>query len=737
MPKTRFTSLDLRRAILDLQVQEIVGMRLSNLYDLNRKTYLLKFAKADCKLYVVIESGIRVHSTKYSRERNEVPSIFSMKLRKYIRTKRVEKIEQYGMDRVFDMTFGSGEATYHLIVELYAAGNIILTDKDYNILCLLRSYTVGETTVALGSVYPKEMVREIVAPTNESLKLLFTKNSEKSIKNAISQDLEGFEPAVVEHCIFAAGLNSKEKASSVKDEQISNLRNSFQEIIKYMESVAPHPGWIVSNKIIKKEDQSELIIYDQFLPFLFHQFENALLSEYTSFNEAADEYFSKLESQKIETQQIDRETTVDRKLEKVRQDHADRIKGLETQEQQFNQFASLIEQNIDAIDEVIAIMRKIRSEHVDWVELAQQIKNEKENGNPIALMIHKLKLIDNKVSVLLSDTFMAEDEDNYDKAAEVIDIDIGLSAYANARFYYDRKKQAIEKNEKTRAASAAALQSAEIKAKASMHDVKKLKSVTALRKPFWFEKFHWFITSDNIIVIGGRDISQNELLYKKYLQKGDMYFHADIHGASSVIVKNPSGESLPLNTIWQAGSFALCHSSAWKNKVMSDTFYVTDSQVSKTAPTGEYVSSGGFIIRGKKNYCTQNQLVMGFGIIFKVADESIINHIDERKPKIIEMVADPNDNKGWQPKKKKENKIKEDDEEEEEDEVDNEDSDDIDEDLLAQSNIVNLLSTSTISESKEEKEVAEEEADQVGVIKSKKTVNHAKHQQPQKKKRTT
>jgi hypothetical protein len=344
------------------------------------------------------------------------------------------------------------------------------------------------------------------------------------------------------------------------------------------------------------------------------------------------------------------------------------------------------------------------------------------------------------VSVLLSDTFLAQDEENYDKAAEVIDIDIGLSAYANARFYYDKKKQAIEKNEKTRSASAAALQSAEIKAKASMHDVKKLKSVTALRKPFWFEKFHWFISSDNIIVIGGRDISQNELLYKKYLQKGDWYFHADIHGASSVIVKNPTGEPLPLNTIWQAGSFALCHSSAWKNKVMSDTFYVNDSQVSKTAPTGEYVSSGGFIIRGKKNYCTQNQLVMGFGIMFKVADESIINHIDERKPKIIEMVTDPNDNKGWQPKNKnKEKKTKDDEEDNDVEEVeDGEDSDDIDEDLLTQSPIVNLLRTSTVSESKdevvEEKVEDEEEADIVGIIKSKKTVSHVKHQQPQKKK---
>jgi hypothetical protein len=41
-------------------------------------------------------------------------------------------------------------------------------------------------------------------------------------------------------------------------------------------------------------------------------------------------------------------------------------------------------------------------------------------GNPIALMIHKLKLIDNKVSLILSDTFLAEDEENYDKPAQIV-----------------------------------------------------------------------------------------------------------------------------------------------------------------------------------------------------------------------------------------------------------------------------------------------------------------------------
>lgn len=37
---------------------------------------------------------------------------------------------------------------------------------------------------------------------------------------------------------------------------------------------------------------------------------------------------------------------------------------------------------------------------------------------------------------------------------------------------------------------------------------------------FRFEKFLWFISSENYIVIGGRDQQQNELIVKRYLKPG-------------------------------------------------------------------------------------------------------------------------------------------------------------------------------------------------------------------------
>lgn len=69
---------------------------------------------------------------------------FFEQLRKHLNNKRLEKLTQLGVDRVVDFQFGTGEAAYHVILELYDRGNIILTDYNWIILNVLRPHTEGE-----------------------------------------------------------------------------------------------------------------------------------------------------------------------------------------------------------------------------------------------------------------------------------------------------------------------------------------------------------------------------------------------------------------------------------------------------------------------------------------------------------------------------------------------------------------------------------------------------------------
>ena len=119
MPKARFSSLDVAAIVSSLR-STVLGYRISNVYDINPRTYLLKLAKAgdDAKLFVLIESGVRVHLTTYERDKAQIPSNFTLKLRKHVRTRRIEKVEQLGADRVIVKTCGSGVAEHKLVIEL-------------------------------------------------------------------------------------------------------------------------------------------------------------------------------------------------------------------------------------------------------------------------------------------------------------------------------------------------------------------------------------------------------------------------------------------------------------------------------------------------------------------------------------------------------------------------------------------------------------------------------------------
>jgi predicted ribosome quality control (RQC) complex YloA/Tae2 family protein len=105
---------------------------------------------------------------------------------------------------------------------------------------------------------------------------------------------------------------------------------------------------------------------------------------------------------------------------------------------------------------------------------------------------------------------------------------------------------------------------------------------------------------------------------------GDIYVHADVHGAPSVIVKNGRGGPVPPITLQEAGHVAVIYSGAWDAKMTSAAYWVYHDQVSKTAPTGEYLTSGSFMVRGKKNYMLPVELVMGFAILFKVRRPSLL-----------------------------------------------------------------------------------------------------------------
>ncbi|XP_042655226.1 nuclear export mediator factor NEMF isoform X3 [Tyto alba] len=682
--KSRFSTVDIRAVLAELR-HSLLGMRVNNVYDVDNKTYLIRLQKPDCKATLLLESGIRIHMTEFEWPKNMMPSGFAMKCRKHLKTRRLVSVKQLGIDRIVDFQFGSDEAAYHLVIELYDRGNIVLTDHEYIILNILRFRTdeADDVRFAVRERYPVDSAKAPAPlPTLERLtEIISNAPKGEQLKRVLNPHLP-YGATLIEHCLIEAGFSGYVKIDQHMEskENIEKVLGALEKAEEYMTLTDNFSG---KGYIIQKREKKpslepdkpaeDIYTYEEFHPFLFSQHSKCPYLEFDSFNKAADEFYSKLEGQKIDLKALQQEKQALKKLENVRRDHEHRLEALQQAQEADKMKGELIEMNLEIVDRAIQVVRSALANQIDWTEIGAIVKEAQAQGDPVASAIKELKLQTNHITMLLMNPYVLSEEEDEEDAADLekeeteepkgkkkknknkqlkkpqknkpslVDVDLSLSAYANAKKYYDHKRHAAKKTQKTVEAAEKAFKSAEKKTKQTLREVQTVTTIQKARKVYWFEKFLWFISSENYLIIAGRDQQQNELIVKRYLKPGDIYVHADLHGATSCVIKNPSGDPIPPRTLTEAGTMALCYSAAWDARVVTSAWWVSHNQVSKTAPTGEYLTTGSFMIRGKKNFLPPSYLMMGFSFLFKVDESCVWRHREERKIKVqdedLEMVS--------------------------------------------------------------------------------------------------
>ena len=186
-----------------------------------------------------------------------------------------------------------------------------------------------------------------------------------------------------------------------------------------------------------------------------------------------------------------------------------------------------------------------------------------------------------------------------------IRIDTRKSVEKNAAAYFERAKKAKKKLEGAK--KAVALAASRIGARQEARQEQRPQ-----RKKEWYERFRWFLSSDGILCVAGRDAGTNEQVVKKHAQPGDLVFHTDMAGSPFVVVK---GKDAPESTRNEAAQFAASVSRAWKAGVGAlEVFHVSPDQLSKTAQAGEYLGKGAFMVRGNVAY-TKPQVAFAIGTL--------------------------------------------------------------------------------------------------------------------------
>ncbi len=593
-------------AISDELNRLLTGARVDKSFQPTKDIVVMRFhVPGTGRIDLVMQCGTRIHTSQYPLENPITPPAFPMLLRKRIKGAHVESIKQHNFDRVVEIRVKK-DKYYTIIVELFDKGNIILLDDENNIILPLKRKRLSDRDISSKREYafPEERGINPINVTEDELKSLFEETDSDIVRTLA---MNGLGSLYAEEIIFRTNeridLDKNTPTSQLSDDQISEIYRSLKELFDSLKEGNIKPQ-IVKNA--SKEDvvALDLISYDDFEK-----------TYYENFNEACDEFYSK----KVNTNIKDiKETAWNKKVNKFE-------KRLRLQQETLDNFAKTIEDgqhkgeviysNYTTIENIVNVVNSARAKDYSYKEIGKTLKNAKKEGMEEAQIFESI----DKMGVLTL---------NIDSTN--LTIDPKLTIPENAEVYYEKAKKA---KRKTKGALIAIENT-----KKQLEDIKAKKDVAMERISVpkkrekknlkWYEKLRWFVTSDNVLVVGGRDANSNESIVKKYLEPNDIYLHADIHGASSTAVKL-NGKKLNDNILKESGEFAASFSSAWSMGFTSqDVFWVHPDQVSKTPEPGEFLAKGSFVIRGHRNFIRGARVKLAIGIVDYEGKRLMVGPID-------------------------------------------------------------------------------------------------------------
>jgi len=541
------SSLDL--IAITHECTELLPLWIHKIYQLEDRSVIIRLNGLEKKKYtLIIEPGRRVHLVPSMPDAPTYPPSFAMLLRKYLHGGKVIGITQKGLQRIVILSVQKADGIYHLVSEIFDDGNIILTDEAHTIIQPLRHMRFRERTIVPGQVYlfPADDITETDAESTAAMMASSDLDLVRFL--AVSCFLGGMyaESLCMEH-----GLDKLMPASKANPQV---LRAAVFSLIEKVTSIR--------EPVITKSG-----VYP------FPTGEEVIGSGFLSFNEACGSYFPFTEKKEQQKRPyISREDRIKKQQEAA-------IISFQKKIAKNEEIGTKIYENYSFVNDIITTLRnaaKTRS----WQDIENIIQASKTG--PAEKI---LKVLPGSAAVEL------------DIGVPVI-IHINESVEENCGRYYDLAKKYKRKMK-------GAYEAME---KAVPVQTKKVHSVIRPKKR-WYHRFRWCFTSDAVLMIGGRDAGQNEELVKRYMEGNDFFVHADVHGASVVILKGETAH-------WdEVAIFAASYSGAWRSgHFTADVFAVNRDQVSKTAESGEYVSRGSFIIRGERKWMKNTQLRIAIGL---------------------------------------------------------------------------------------------------------------------------
>ena len=539
-------------AWVSLWRDKLEGARLDNVYRPSGvEGLLLKFKWAGGQALIVAEPGVRIHLTSRLTPSHEVvPKGVVAVARRHLRGRRLQELRQVGFDKIVELVFSEG---YRMLVELLPRGVIAVVSPEGKILATTSTLTAKDRVVRPGVEYKLPPWRGENPFTYTPEKLAEESSRGKDLVRGLVVGAK-VPGEAAEEAIYRCGLDLSIKPSEAGLEAFRCIAAKLREIL---DEASRGRGYVAFKG-------GEPVEADPFKPTRF-----SVVREYDSLDQAMDDYFHAVRgrAEGVEDPEV-------AKLRRSMEEAKARAESYRKEAERLRKLAEVVAARYQEVDEALrrawrgVVWGPVREVKGKWALL--EINGEivrAERGEDAGRLILRL----------------------YREAGEM---------EAKARRAEEAWREAEEK----------------LKAALIRSVARRVAAAARSRRRFWFERYHWTITSNGLLVIGGRDASQNESVVKRYLTVNDIFMHADIHGAPAVVLK-VRGKAPGPEDLRDAAVIAAAYSKAWKAGAGSvSVYWVRGDQVSFTPPSGEYLAKGAIMVYGKRNYIHGVEVALWLGL---------------------------------------------------------------------------------------------------------------------------
>jgi len=579
MGRSNFSNFDVFAISKELD-PILAGSSIANVYEIEDLLILKINTRKEGRKNLIIQSDSRINLTDYDYPIPKYPSRYIMSLRKFLKNRKILSITQYNFDRIIIIELTNIDSKpWKFLIELFNKGNFLLLDENDNLKIAKKYRKFKDRDVLAGKefIFPKSRGKDFLTINQEEFKDL-TRDSDAEIVRTLARNIN-IAGLYSEEICLKAGIDKKKIANELNNDQLSALFKAFKNL---------------RNQFLFGDIAAYIVLDDNgleinVLPFELETYIQNEKKSFTSFNSAVDEFYSKIDTESLKKPKDHQINQRINAQEKILNNQLEYMEELKKKKKNYYKHGDFIYSQFNPMENLLNVILSAKAKGYSWEEINDKLESAKLEKLSGAEFFNKIIPATKELIIKINN--------------DEVYLDLNKTIGENANFIYAKGKKA----EKKILGTIPAIEQTRLKIN-KLNEKKKLIETEVdflIKKPKkkWYEKFHWFETSDDFLVIGGRDATSNEIVFKKYLDSNDLVFHTNFPGSPLTVIKNPENKEISEASIKETAEFVASYSRAWKETWgIVDVFYVQPDQVSKTPPTGEFLPKGSFMISGKKQF---------------------------------------------------------------------------------------------------------------------------------------